>query len=251
MSWYSDLTATQWMLAALAALSVGLAKSGFGGFGMVAVLLMAEVLPARLSTGALLPLLIFADVVAVSLFRRHLVWRHLAGLFIPTALGVVAGYLMMPHLSDAFFRRIIGIIVLSLALLQAIRMARPHAEVGWFAEHATFLWLIGALSGLTTMLANAAGAVMTIYLLARRVPKMEFVGTAAVFFLFVNLFKVPFSVDLGLIQADSLAFNLRLLPAVLIGLLIGRLVLGVIPQRFFEILLLLFAMISSSKLVFG
>ncbi|MFQ3578093.1 MAG: sulfite exporter TauE/SafE family protein, partial [Verrucomicrobiia bacterium] len=61
MNWYSDLTTTQWLLAALAALSVGLAKSGLGGFGMVAVLLMAEVLPARLSTGALLPLLIIAD----------------------------------------------------------------------------------------------------------------------------------------------------------------------------------------------
>lgn len=251
MNWYSDLTTTQWLLAALAALSVGLAKSGLGGFGMVAVLLMAEVLPARLSTGALLPLLIIADVVAVSLYRHHLVWRHLAGLFVPTAIGVVGGFLLMPHLSDHFFGRAIGGIVLALAVIQSFRLAQPRAEVEWFADHHIFLWMVGALAGLTTMLANAAGAVMTIYLLARRVPKMEFVGTAAVFFLFVNLFKVPFSAGLGLIQADSLGFNLRLLPAVLIGLALGRAVVGALPQRFFEILLLIFAMISSAKMAFG
>jgi hypothetical protein len=41
-----------------------------------------------------------------------------------------------------------------------------------------------------------------------RLPKTEFIGTGAWFFLLVNLIKVPFSADLGLINPMSLKLNL-------------------------------------------
>ena len=77
--------------------------------------------------------------------------------------------------------------------------------------------MIGVLAGFTTLVANAAGPLMAIYLLAMRLPKMEFVGTGAVFFMLLNLFKVPFMVNLGLIDAQSFKLNLLLAPAVFIG----------------------------------
>src|ERR1043166_5593049 len=222
MSALPYFTLPQWLLAALAALSVGVSKSGFGGFGMVTVLLMAEIMPARQSTGAVLPLLICGDILAVTVFRKHAQWSYIIRMLPPAALGIVAGFLFMTwSIPDRAFRGIVGWIVLVLVGLQCMRQLRPRLfeqvpHQTWFA------WLIGIWSGVTTMLANAAGPIMTLYLLAVNLPKLEFVGTAAFFFLVVNLLKVPFSYSLGLINTVSLLFNIVLFPFVAIGILGGR-----------------------------
>jgi uncharacterized membrane protein YfcA len=75
---------------------------------------------------------------------------------------------------------------------------------------------------------------MVIYLLAMGLPKMEYMGTGAAFFLIMNLFKFPFMVDLGLINHGSLVLNLILAPAVIVGTILGRWLLGRIDQRVFE-----------------
>ena len=102
----------------------------------------------------------------------------------------------------------------------------PHAR--WFA------WTIGLLAGVTTMLANAAGPIIALYSLAVGLPKFEFVGTSAWLFLIVNVFKVPFSVELGLIHAETLWLNLVLVPAILAGLAGGRWLTSRIPQQWFD-----------------
>jgi uncharacterized membrane protein YfcA len=99
------------------------------------------------------------------------------------------------------------------------------------------------------MLANAAGPAMTVYLLASRLPKYEFVGTAAWFFFFINLIKVPFSASLGLITPQTLLFNLLLAPAVLIGLFCGKILLGKINQQAFEWLLIGLSLLGALRLI--
>ena len=106
------------------------------------------------------------------------------------------------------------------------------------------------LAGFTTLVANAAGPLMVIYLLAMRLPKMEYVGTAAVFFFLLNLFKVPFMVNLGLINAASFSFNLMLAPAVIVGALVGRVILKRIDQKLFENLALGLAAAAGLRLLF-
>ena len=114
------------------------------------------------------------------------------------------------------------------------------------------LWVAagtGLLAGFTTLVANAAGSVMTIYLLAMRLPKMGFLGTNAVFFLLLNWFKVPFMVNLGLINYDSLALNLKLAPAVIVGCLIGRYAAAKMNQQVFEQTALLLTGLATVKLL--
>ncbi|ACB75733.1 sulfite exporter TauE/SafE family protein [Opitutus terrae] len=119
-----------------------------------------------------------------------------------------------------------------------------EASHGWW-----FAPTIGVLAGFTTLVANAAGPLMVIYLLAMRLPKMEFVGTGAVFFLLLNLFKVPFMVNLGLINGGSFALNLWLAPAVFLGAWIGRKILLRINQRLFENLALALSAAAGVKLL--
>ena len=83
----------QWMLLVMGAVMVGMAKTGLSGLGTLFIAIFANVLPTKEATGLVLPLLIFGDVVAVAVYRRHVVWAQLWGLFPWAGVGVVAGYL--------------------------------------------------------------------------------------------------------------------------------------------------------------
>jgi uncharacterized membrane protein YfcA len=241
------LTSSQWLIAALAALSIGLAKAGFGGVGMLAVLLMAQVLPARESTGAILPMLIMADVFAVYIYRQHADGRLVLKLLPPAVLGIVCGWLLMPYIPAEGFDEVIGWLTLVLIVL-VILQKKTHL-VRSAAAHPGLAWPFGWLAGVITMLANAAGPVMAMYLLARRLPKLEFVGTAAWFFFVVNVVKVPFSAGLGLINASSLALNACLFPAVVAGIFAGRWLLGKTNQLVFEWLMIVLSLIGALRLI--
>jgi hypothetical protein len=90
---------------------------------------------------------------------------------------------------------------------------------------------------------------MGLYLLAVALPKQEFIGTAAWFFLIINLIKVPFSAQLGLITPASLLFNAMLVPVILSGLFLGRAIMARLSQKWFDTFILIFAVIASLRLL--
>lgn len=242
-------TNAQWMLAVFGAFCIGFAKAGFPGAGLANVLIMAHLFGAKESTGVVLPMLICGDILSVFAFHQHAQWKTIWRMLPPTLVGIVAGWGLMHWLTKAAYGPVIGWIVLFLAALQAWRRWKPGAF-----EHVphsqTFGWGMGGACGFTTMVANGAGPVMTLYFLARRTPKYELVGTMAWFFLIVNVIKVPFSVDLGLIYGSSLLFNLMLVPAIAVGIFTGRRLIKLVSQDLFEILLLVFAFIASARMIF-
>lgn len=243
-----DLTAWQWLLAIVAASGIGISKSGFSGFGLIHIVIFAEMFGPKNSLGILLPLLIVGDVAAVTAFRRHARWDYVRRILPPAIIGIVIGWWLLDYLDEGQVKRVIGAIILLLALLQAARMWRPD----WFAEipHARwFAWTLGLSAGLTTMLANAAGPIVAIYLVAVSLPKYEFVGTSAWFFLIVNVFKLPFSTGLGLVRPDTLLLNLILAPSVVIGLLSGKKLVQYISQKLFDTLLLTFAAVFGLRML--
>jgi hypothetical protein len=108
---------------------------------------------------------------------------------------------------------------------------------------------MGFWAGVATMVANAAGPIMAVYLLAIALPKENLVGTSAWFFLIINVLKLPFSGALGLLSAPSLLLDLTLCPLVLLGNWLGKHMLRSLPQRAFEILLLASALAASLKMI--
>lgn len=248
----ADFTPAQWLLCAAVAMCAGMAKTGFSGMGTVALVLMALVLPdnAKESTGALLTILIVADTFAVGTFHRHANWRVVMRLLPPAFLGVVVGWWLMPLVPDRAFRPLLGGITLGLIALLVVQRALPRLTNA-VSDHAAVGWLAGLTGGVTTMLANAAGPIMAIYLLACRLPKMELVGTGAWFFFVVNLSKVPFSVGLGLINGQSLLLTLALAPLVAAGAFFGKWLLARINQALFEALLIAFTVLAAVRLLLG
>ncbi|HEX3846025.1 MAG TPA: sulfite exporter TauE/SafE family protein [Steroidobacteraceae bacterium] len=241
----------QWICALLGAFMVGISKAGITGISILSVALFTHVFPSsKQASGLVLPLLIFGDCVAVIAYRAHAQWRYVARLMPWTAVGVVLGYLALGRISDAAARIMIGIIILALCALSYVRRRRraempdpglpPHWAIGA---------ALGVAAGFITLVANAAGPLMAIYFVAMRMPKMAFMGTTAVFFMLLNLFKVPFMVALGLITVPSFEFNLMLAPAVLLGALTGRWILRHIDQELFERLVLALSAIGGVFLI--
>ncbi len=238
---------SQLALTALAALCIGISKGGFNGAGMLAILLMAEVFPVRESTGAVLPMLITADIVAVRAFHAHAQARIILRLLPPALVGVVCGWWLMPRIPSGAFGRLMGILCLILIGLVAIQKILPALVLR--VERKRYAWSLGWTAGATTMLANAAGPVMTAYLLACKLPKMEFVGTGAWYFFAVNVFKVPFSASLGFMTPRSLLLNLLAAPLIIGGVLAGRALLRHINQNAFEWIMIALSLLGALRLV--
>lgn len=224
-----------WVLALALAASVciGLSKAGLAGTATLNVVLMAQAFGAKPSVGLVLPLLIAADLMGFWVNRAAGSWAQVWRIAPAAMLGVVLGWLMLGRIDNQAARPIIGWVIVALLLFHLVITTRVEATA-FLSGHRGFSWLMGLLAGVVTMLANAAGPVMTVYLLAQHLPKREHLGVFSRYFLFLNLFKVPFSTDLGIINARSLATNGVLLPAVVLGVFLGWQILRRIPQKPFE-----------------
>lgn len=216
-----DFAPLQWALAVVAAFFFGMSKAGLAGMGLLGVLFMAGAIPGKAATGVVLPLLISADLFAAAVFRTHVQWGQLRRLAWPIAAGVVTGWWLLRVMPDAGYRPLIGWMVLGMLALQMGRQRFPRLDTA-LPHSPAFAWVAGLLTGIATMVANAAGPIASTYLIILSVPMRQFVHTMAWLFLCVNLFKVPFGVQLGIINVGSLALNVKLVPAVLLGLWAGR-----------------------------
>jgi uncharacterized membrane protein YfcA len=244
-----NLEPWQWALLAAGAFFCGLSKTGIAGLGVLSVASFANALPARSSTGALLPLLVCADFFGVAFFRKHAEWSHLWKLFPWVIVGIVLGCFALDKFSNVEAQRSIGAILLAMVALQFWRQ-RQSGDLATRLPHTRwFVALTGIAAGFATMTANAAGPLMVLYLLAIGLPKFTLVGTGAWFFLFVNLFKVPFSLHLGLITTDSLRMDALLCLPMIPGALLGPVILKRINQSAFETMVLLFTTLAAIRLL--
>ncbi|WP_369231340.1 sulfite exporter TauE/SafE family protein [Streptomyces sp. R21] len=244
-----------WEFAALAAaaLLVGFSKTAVSGANTVSLAIFAAVLPARASTGVLLPVLIVGDVLAVLTYRRHAHWPTLWRLFPAVAAGVVLGTLFLVWADDGAVRTSIGAILLLMAAVTvwrrraAVQDAEPDAVTTSTGRIKARSY--GVLGGFTTMVANAGGPVMSLYLLSAGFRKLGFLGTSAFFFLIVNVSKVPFSVGLGLIDGHSLLLDAALALFVVPGAFLGKWAVTRINQRLFEQLVIAATVVGGVQLL--
>lgn len=240
-----DLNEFQWLVVLTCAVVVGLTKTGIPGLGVLIAPLMASVFPARASTGIVLPMLMFGDIFAVGYYRRNAVRSHLIRLIPWTVAGIVVGYLALGRIDDRQLRPLIGIVILAILGADFWR-SKKQASIPtqwWFAAG------IGIVAGITTMMANAAGPIMTIYLLAMRLPKTHFIGTGAWYYVLLNWLKVPFSLSLGLITYQSMQFDVLLFPLIAIGTIIGLKAVKHIPERTFSSIARILAIAAAVNLL--
>ncbi len=250
-------TAEALTLGALAALVVGLSKTAIPGAGLLSVPLIASVVEGRLIAGASLPLLIFADLFAVSWYRHHTRWDLLRPLAAWVAVGFAGGvgFYVAVGSSVRPIDVAIGVIICAMVAIQAWRMWRRSPPRPATARDAA---LYGTAGGFTTFVSNSAGPVMNTYLVGLGLDKESQVGTSAWFYFVVNVSKIPLYLALGALTAgghfftgESLLWNLTLAPAIVVGVYAGKWLLPRISPEHFVLLVLLLSAAGGVRLLLG
>jgi uncharacterized membrane protein YfcA len=216
----------------LVALCIGMAKTGVHGAGMIAVPLLATVFGGKLSSGVLLPMLVFADLIGVRYYNQHASWKHLKILFPWAAVGVLAGTLAGAYIDDKIFKMIMAtIIFLSVGIMIWLKQGGKEKIPNSKVIAAT----TGIAGGFTSMVGNLAGSVMAIYLLAMRFPKNAYIGTTAWFFLVTNWFKVPFHLFVWhTVSLDTVLLDMLAIPMIGLGAYLGIIIVKRIPDRWYR-----------------
>lgn len=226
-----------WFFAYLSAFTLGFSKAGVKGLGVVVVTSMAFAFESKASTGIVLSLLIFADILAVIYYKKNVEWKYLFKLFPWMVVGVLLGVYVGKDLPEVFFKRGMAIIILlSVGIMfwweQRKEISVPDSK--WFAG------VMGLTAGFTTMIGNLAGAFSSIFFLAMRVPKYVFIGTTAWLFFLINIFKMPFHIWVWeTVSIDTFAVVIRLIPAILLGFWAGVKVVARIEEAAFRKMILI------------
>ncbi len=221
-----DLSWSDWLFAFLATLSLGINKAGIKGLGPIIVTLMALVFGGKASTGVLIPLMILADIFAVTYYHRHTQWKFLRKLLPSMFAGVLLGVWLGNYISEYVFKQVMALFIL-LTIIIMVWMDRKSqssdtVQSQKVPKHWTFSSGMGLISGITSMIGNLAGSFANIYFLAMRLPKNEFIGTAAWLFFIINVFKLPFHIFVWeTVTVRSFMVDLFLIPAIVIGFFVG------------------------------
>ena len=247
----------QWTILSLSALCIGMSKTGVQGMMLLIVPYMAMAFGAKESTGVILPMLCMADIIAVTYYKRIADWKVVAKLLPTAILGFFVAIFVDKLIPANEFRQLMGwtlalaLVVMiwseifgqpttnrmQLSLLKLLRCEGGRAslkENRWMRKW-WYSAIFGLLGGFTTMIGNAAGPVMSVYLLSMRKEKMEYIGINAWFFLVVNLLKVPLQVFVwDNITWSSFSLNLLMLPVIGIGALLGIRIVKLFPEKAFR-----------------
>ena len=206
--------------------------------------LLANAFGGRPSVGLLLPILIFADIFAVSWYNRHAQWKHILRLLPWAFAGIILATLVGKSISDQTFNRLLaaliigGIAILIWRDIRADKINIPKSS--WFAGG------LGLLGGFSTMIGNAAGPVMALYLLSMRLPKNIYIGTGAWFFFIVNLSKVPLHIwSWKTITLNSFLLDVLVIPAIAAGAFLGIWLVRLLPEKFYRILVIVTTLLSA------
>lgn len=243
-----QLTPVSWFFSFLAAFLLGTSKAGIKGVGVVIVTLMAIVFGGKSSTGALIPMMLFADLLAVIYYNKYTQWKYLVKLMPTMVIGVLIGVWFGNDISDELFKRIMAFLILGIVIFMIIMEKRKSTAV---PNTRIFSNTMGLLSGFTSMIGNLAGAFSNIYFLAMRFPKNEFIGTAAWLFFIINIFKLPFHIFVWkTISVETLSINLVLIPAILVGFFLGIKLVKLINNEAYRKFIIIVTAIGALVLLF-
>jgi uncharacterized membrane protein YfcA len=238
-----------WWITAGCAFLIGISKTGLKGIAMVTIPVLAHLYGGMASAGLMVPFLVFGDMFAIRFYHKSARWEHIKRL-IPYALGGIALALVVGGMiSDNQFRNVIGVSILVCLVLIFYRDLRGRSID--FANNRWFSRSLGLAGGFATMIGNAAGPIFNLYLLSMRLPKNTFIATGAVFYVSMNLLKIPLHYFVWhSISLSTLQMNVVLFPAVALGAFTGKKIVGYIPEREFRIFVTVVISVSAILLFF-
>jgi uncharacterized membrane protein YfcA len=245
-----------WLIFSFAAFLVGFAKTGLPGITVLAVPLMAMILPPRISVGVLLPVFMSADTISVASYLKHTRWRYIFPYVLFVVVGVSISSIIIRVIDESNFGVVIGCsVIFLLAVTVAVDRRKRRMTMGDMPALAKPpLWVssfFGVTAGIFSALANASGPIVTIYVMTGRLPKFQFLGTSALCAFIMNWIKFPMFIGIGIINWESIKLSLTAIPMIALGGVVGILTAKRLSQEVFKKAVLILTFIASLKLIIG
>jgi len=241
---WTNLSLFNWVILITCGLLLGIRKSGIAGSSLVVVPIMANVFGGKASTGIVLPMLLIADVFAVSYYYRYVKWRYILKLMPWTILGIFLALFCGNNISNEIFQKVMATTIFCAIFFMILRelnkRGRPFPNYWWIAM------IFGIIGGFASMIGNVAGSIMATYLLSLNLPKYNFISTESWFFFSVNLLKIPLHIFIWeTISLRTLTINIIIAPVIIFGVFIGIKIVKKIPERMYRVLIIAITLLSA------
>jgi uncharacterized protein len=235
-----------YLLAALAALLVGLSKGGLTMAGALGTPVLAMVMSPVKAAALLLPIFVVSDWFGLYAYRREFDRRNLMILIPAGIAGIGIGWWSSAVVSDRMVGLLIGVIGIAFCL-NAWRL-RHHPTAPRPADIPRGLFW-GALAGFTSFVSHSGSPPYQVYVLPQRLSKSVFAGTTTITFAAINLVKLLPYWQLGQLDATNLRTSMLLVPIAVAGTFVGVWLVRIIPQQKFFVLIYSALFVLSLKLV--
>ncbi|HLF21713.1 MAG TPA: sulfite exporter TauE/SafE family protein [Aestuariivirga sp.] len=235
-----------YLLAALAAFTVGLSKGGLPMVGMLGVPLLALSISPIVAAALLLPIFVLSDMFGLYVYRRAFDRRNLAILIPAATLGIAIGWATASITREWLVTLIVGIIGLSYCINALVTRGGGEARSADLPRGV--FW--GTIAGFTSFVSHSGAPPYQMYVLPQRLDKMTFAGTSTIFFAVVNAIKLIPYWALGQFTTGNLKVAAVLAPVAVAGIFLGFKLVKIIPEKaFFRFVEVALAVVSV-KLVF-
>lgn len=241
------LNGIEWMMLIIAAIIIGFSKTGIQGATIPAVALVAVLFGGKASAGIMLPMLMLGDVIAIIQYGKQGKFTDVLKLLPAAVTGIVIGAISGNYLDDKQFKALLGVVVLvCLGLLVYREVAKRVLPL---PKNPIFHWLVGAVSGFSSMVGNAAGPIFNVYLLSQDITKNKMIGTTAWFFLLMNVVKLPFHIFMwGTVSWGTLRYMLLMIPFIAFGSVLGIKFVRKINETWYKRIIMIMTAIAAIRL---
>ncbi|MFD2744565.1 MULTISPECIES: sulfite exporter TauE/SafE family protein [Sphingobacterium] len=243
-------TPQAWLLYLLCAVLIGMSKTGIQNIGTVAVPFFALLFGAKYSTGIVLIMLCMADLTAVIYYRKSLIWSEVLKLLPSALIGLLVGLALGNSVDDQVFKLAMGICILIGVGIMLWSSRQTEESTKELVAKKWYSPLFGFIVGFSTMIGNAAGPALSVYLLTKRMSKLTFVATGAWFIMILNYIKIPLQAFVWQnLSIAGLMINIVAIPFILLGGLIGIKLVQVLKEQHFRWVIMSLVIFSSLMLI--
>ena len=217
------------LVALFAALLAGIV-TGLTGFGLALISTPILLFVYEPRTVIVLTAIfsIFINVAVVWDSWQEARKRLALALLIPALFGIVAGVEVLNVIDPDYVRLGVGVIVIFSALLLVKDITLPGAGTRWGTLVA------GSASGALSTSTGLAGPPVVLLLASRGLPKHEFRGTSALYFLPMSVAGIVILALRGLVDAGEVPLGLLLVPAAIAGKVVGTSLLKRVSEGAFR-----------------
>lgn len=229
----------------LAGFLAGFSKMSVGGMGMVILPVVMIAIPGPEALAVILPMYIIIDIMAVCMYRKKINWKVIFRLLPTAAMGVAIGGWVLSSIDAQLFKIFLGLLIFFvigagfwLDKYPATFMTKPSSS-----------YIAGLLGGFISLVVNAAGPFLNLFLVEQNLGKQSYVSTRAMLFLIINLLKVPTMIVLGLLNQKAVITSLYCLPGLILGALCGYWFLNQLNLKNLKWIIRLLAILAAINLI--